>query len=58
MYNEMYVQNQGLYVQNQAFILPDVFKDRHQWWGRGFRCSLSLNMDRLFPKAIIYVLYH
>ena len=31
-------------------------KDRHQWWGRGFRCSLSLNMDKLFPKAIMYVL--
>ena len=34
------------------------FKDRHQWWGREFRCSLSLNMDKLFPKAIINVLYH
>ena len=33
-------------------------KDRHQWWGREFRCSLSLNMDKLFPKAIINVLYH
>ena len=33
-------------------------KDRHQWWGRGFRCSLSLNMDKLFPKAIMYVLYY
>ena len=33
-------------------------KDRHQWWGREFRCSLLLNMDKLFPKAIIYVLYH
>ena len=33
-------------------------KDRHQWWGREFRCSLSLNMVKLFPKAIINVLYH
>ena len=33
-------------------------KDRHQWWGRGFWCSLSLNMDTVFPKAIICVLYH
>ena len=35
-----------------------TFKDRHQWWGREIRCSLSLNMDKLFPKAIINVLYH
>ena len=33
-------------------------KDRYQWWGREFRCSLSLNMDKLFPKAMINVLYH
>ena len=33
-------------------------KDRHQWWGREFRCSLSLNMVKLFSKAIINVLYH
>ena len=35
-----------------------MFKDRHQWWGREFRRSLLSNMDKLFPKAIIYVLYH
>ena len=34
------------------------FKNRLQWWGHEFRCSLSLDMDRLFPKAIIYMLYH
>ena len=33
-------------------------KDRYQWWGHEFRHSLSLDMDKLFPKAIIYVLYH
>ena len=37
--------------------LQIAFKDRHQWWGREFRCSLSLNMDKLSPKAIIYILY-
>ena len=31
-------------------------KDRHPWWGREFWCSLLLNMDKLFPKAIINVL--
>ena len=35
-----------------------LFKDRYQWWGHEFRHSLSLDMDKLFPKAIIYVLYH
>ena len=42
------------------FLLLPVceLKDRHQWWGREFRCSLLLNMDQLFPKVIIYVLYH
>ena len=34
------------------------FKDRHQWWWREFRCSLSLSMDKLFPMAIKYVIYH
>ena len=34
-------------------------KDRHQWLGREFRGSLSLNMDKLFLKAIIYkYIYH
>ena len=33
-------------------------KDRHQWLGREFRGSLSLNMDKLFLKAIIYESYH
>ena len=33
-------------------------KDRDQWLGREFRGSLSLNMDKLFLKAIIYELYH
>ena len=32
--------------------------DTMQWWGREFRCSLSLNMDKLFEKAITNVLYH
>ena len=31
-------------------------KDRQQWLGREFRCSLSLDMDKLFPKAIMCVL--
>ena len=37
--------------------LPDVFaiKDRRQWLGREFRCSLSESMDKRFPKAVIYV---
>ena len=33
-------------------------KDRHQWWRREFRCSLSLSMDKLFSKAIKQVIYH
>ena len=33
-------------------------KDRHQWWGHDFRCSLTLDMDKLLPKAMIYILYH
>ena len=37
--------------------LSDLFKDRGAG-GREFRCSLSLNMDKLFPNAIINVLYH
>ena len=41
-----------------SIIYSGIELDRHQWWGRGFRCSLSLNMDKLFPKAIMYVLYH
>ena len=39
-------------------VTHEQLEDRHQWWGREFRCSLLLNMDKLFPKAIIYVLYH
>ena len=38
--------------------METLFKDRHQWLGREFRRSLLSNMDKLFPKAIIYVLYH
>ena len=38
--------------------MRSTFKDRHQWLGREFRGSLSLNMDKLFLKAIIYQLYH
>ena len=30
-------------------------KDKHQWWGHEFRCSLSLDMDKLFPKALMYI---
>ena len=34
-----------------------IIKDRQQWWGREFRSSLSLDMDKLFPEAIIHILY-
>ena len=40
-------------VTNGLQASPPV-KDRHQWWGRVFRCFLSLNMDKLFHKVIIY----
>ena len=33
-------------------LTKGLFKDRHQWWRREFRCSLSLSMDKLFPMAI------
>ena len=39
-------------------IVYIVLKDRHQWLGREFQGSLSLNVDKLFLKAIIYKLYH
>ena len=42
----------------RAFFRITCFKDRHQWWGREFRCSLSLDMDKLFPKAILYIVHH
>ena len=42
----------------QGCVDEVAIKDRHQWWRREFRCSLSLNMVKLFPKAIINVLYH
>ena len=29
-------------------------KDRNQWWGHDFRCSLSLDMNKMFTKVIIY----
>ena len=45
-------------LKNIQIFCIGCLKDRHQWWGREFRCSLSLNMDKLFPKAIINVLYH
>ena len=40
-----------------TMTLP-VVKDRHQWLGREFRGPLSLNMDKSFLKAIVYVLHH
>ena len=47
-----------LQIRRTQHVYKFMFKDRHQWWGREFRCSLSLNMVKLFPKAIINVLYH
>ena len=35
----------------------NIFKDRHQWWRRESRCSLSLSMDKLFSKAINVICY-
>ena len=46
------------YVKMILLINLDPLKDRHQWLGREFRDSLSLNVDKLFLKAIIYKLYH
>ena len=49
------------YIYIYTYIYIYIFfliKDRHQWLGREFRGSLSLNMDRLFLNAIIYELYH
>ena len=40
-----------------ARIRFNGLKDRHQWSGCGFRCSLSLDMDKLFPKVITYIYY-
>ena len=34
------------------------FKDRHQWLGRELRYSISLSMDKSFPKAILYTDSH
>ena len=42
---------------NWYWYMP-AFKDRHQWLEREFRGSLSLYMDKLFLKAIIYESYH
>ena len=39
------------------FLIVDI-KDRHQWFGREFRCSLSQSIDKLFPRAIICNAYH
>ena len=41
-----------------AVLMEKSLKDRHQWLGREFRGSLSLNMDKLFLKAIIHEIYH
>ena len=46
------------FVLVQDIRVLTFVKDRHQWLGREFQCSLSLNMDKLFPKVIINVLYH
>ena len=43
-------------VYSRIYLI--FFKDRHQWLGREFRCSLSLSMDTLFPKAMKYIIYH
>ena len=32
-------------------------KDRHQWLGRELQCLLSWCVDKLFSKAIIYIVY-
>ena len=44
--------------KRQSCKFHGSIKDRHQWLGLEFRGSLSLNMDKLFLKAIIYELYH
>ena len=48
-----YLQSQGLHRS-----VGTPLKDRHQWWGRELRYSLSLDMDKLFPKATLYIVYH
>ena len=45
-------------ARNLRNTLGMDIKDRHQWWRREYRCSLSLSMDKLFPKAMKYVIYH
>ena len=39
-----------------------ILKDRHQRLGRKFRCYVSIfdsmDTDKLFPKAIICIVYH
>ena len=51
------VKQQG-FPGEGCFLQRGSLKDRHQWSGRELRCSLSLNMDTLFLKAIINVSYH
>ena len=49
-----------LFLDNQKKITIYILllKDRHQWWPREFRCSLSLRMDKLFPKDFTYIFQH
>ena len=47
----------------KASIDLSFVKDRHQWLGREFRGSLSLNMDKLLClklliKALVFVLLY
>ena len=41
-----------------GMLTAGSFKDRHQWLGREFRCSLLISMDKLFPKDILCIIYH
>ena len=52
------LQNDLTKLDTWCFDNKLSIKDRHQWWGREFWCFLSSNMDELFPKPIIYKLYH
>ena len=56
------VRRVTLCILDKAKVLAPLrqqrLKDRYQWWGHEFRHSLSLDMDKLFPKAILCVLYH
>ena len=51
------VTNADTYVylgvtMDRNLTFEPFLKDRHQWWRRDFRCSLSLSMDKLFPMAV------